>query len=340
MDRHFLLKEIFYLEKDCYGFWPRYKSMEGFHEDWNSKMELLSKVKLKKNNNYDFIFMHEYLKYSLKTYRNGEYFSTIFLKSLMPRELGNRSPSSLLNYILHRDITLDTLMGFNIMRARIEELTLNLYFYFKAKNLIKNKSWFDLFKLVLTINYSNYENEIGLKIRKKDRSFRIFLEKFVKKNKKLHTEEIKKYVLNQKSISDNFRPSFYMPPPEERLSIKKQYKLKLGKYDRTVDKFKNYSLKPLDELYTLLSNELHPNNLFLRNISTSTKIGSVENAIILKNHLEKLHICSEFITDVSEIVYKKNIEIIEFFLQKINGSKEDRLVLEGFNQSVKNNLKK
>ena len=29
-----------------------------------------------------------------------------------------------------------------------------------------------------------------------------------------------------------------MPPFEERLSIKKQYKLKLGKYDRTVDKFK------------------------------------------------------------------------------------------------------
>ena len=98
----------------------------------------------------------------------------------MPRELGNRSPSSLLNYILHRDITLDTLMGFNIMRARIEELTLNLYFYFKAKIWLKIKL-VRFVKLVLTINYSNYENEIGLKIRKKDRSFRIFLEKFVKK---------------------------------------------------------------------------------------------------------------------------------------------------------------
>ena len=294
--------------------------MQVFHDDLISKLKKLIKYNYNdgKKIQYEWLFMSELCNYSLKLYNNGEYYSTIFLKNLAPPNIQKKSPLYLLKFIRHRDIVLDTLMGFTIMRSRLEEMILNLYFLFKSKNLIKEKKWFDLYVLIMNVNYSNYDKEIGLKITNKARSKRRFIERIVKKNKRLHTEQMKKFVLSKKFISDDYKPSFYLPSPDEG--------------------FLTFSLKPIDQLYSMLSDQLHPNNLFLRNLITLPK-KNIEKSIILKDHIYKLHQCSKFITDISETIYKQNTGVLDYFFNKIDGSEKDKLILEGFRQSIQNNLK-
>ena len=96
-------------------------------------------------------------------------------------------------------------------------------------------------------------------------------------------------------------------------------------------------MKEIDKIYSLLSDELHPNNLFLRNIMTSSKSDS-ELSILLKKHIEKLLYCSTYITDTTEIVYKQTFGILEFFLNKFDGSEKDKNILNGFRQQVEKKI--
>ncbi len=351
-ERYLVFKDLIQLESDAYGYWPNYRPMKYFHDDWAKKILKLNKEieKFPSKHRYDHQFITELLKYNLKMYRNGEYYSTTFLKTLIPVNLNKKSLINLLKHIKYfRDARMDTLMGFIVMRARLEEMILNLFFLFKSKNLIKLKKWNDLFVLIHKINYSNYDYEIGLKIRKRDRKFKNFLEKIIKKDSKLHINDMIKFVISKKTLKDDYRPSFYASEKEaienQNKYLSKKEILNLKRFSKFLDsskdirKFGNFSLKPIVELYSLLSDELHPNNLFLRNILTSTK-SDVELSIILKDHIQKLYKCSEFITDTSEIIYKQNIGILDFFINKIDGSKKDKLILDGFNQSVQNNLNK
>ena len=352
-ERYITFKELLQLESDAFGYYPNYRPMKDFHEDWTIKMRKLAFESQKKNfhKRYDLHFVNELMKYNLKMYRNGEYYSTTFLKSLVPSHLyKNKSLLSLLKYIKYfRDANIDTLMGFIIMRTRLEEMILNLFFLFKTKSLLQEKKWFPLFTLIHKINYSNFDTEIGLKIRKRDRNFKNFLNKIIKKDSKLHINEMIKYVLNKKKLNDDYHPNFYLTGDEAKneqnknLSKKDILRLKqFEKYLKSNNKLRdydNFSMKPIGTLYSMLSDELHPNNLFLRNIITTTKSG-VELSIILKDHIQKLYKCSEFITDTSEIIYKQSIGLSDFFFNKIDGSTKDKQILEGFRQSVENNLKR
>ena len=98
-----------------------------------------------------------------------------------------------------------------------------------------------------------------------------------------------------------------------------------------------FSMKPIEKFYVLLSNELHPNNLFLRNVITTPKDG-LELALITRDHLKMLNECDEFICDTNQILYWQTIKIIHFFLDKIKGSKKDQELLKGFNHSVDNKI--
>ena len=98
-------------------------------------------------------------------------------------------------------------------------------------------------------------------------------------------------------------------------------------------------MKPITKYYDMLSLELHPNNLFTRNIITSIKEGS-ELALITRDHFAKLLECDDYICDTNEILYYQTIKLIHFFVDKINGSEKDLQILNGFNQSVENRLMK
>ena len=353
-DRHSSFKRLLENEHEIYGYYPNYKPMKPFFEhlkkinkkilnlDKKTSKGVLPKLKnTKKKIRYDLSFIDEMVVYTNKIFANGCYYSTTFLKSLTGPDRRVNSQLKLFKYIQRSiDCRIDTLMGFTIMRARLEEMILNLFFIFKAKNMIKEKRWYDLFVLIHRINYSNYENEIGLKIRPHERKFqKIILNKILKKNNKLHVSEMTKFVVRQKNLIDDFHPDFYNTEEFDKMDKKEQLKLKriLGFIKRENKDSMSFPMSPINEIYSLLSDQLHPNSLFLRNVMTLSK-SNMELTIILKDHIEKLSYCNEYITDTYEIIYKQTLGILEFFVNKIDGSEKDLDILDGFRQQVKNKL--
>ena len=359
-DRHSSFARLIENEHEIYGYYPNYKQMRPFFnhlekinkkilnlDKKNSKEVSLKLKNTKKKIRYDLGFIDEMIVYTNKIFANGCYYSTTFLKSLTGPDRRINSQLRLFKHVQRSiDCRIDTLMGFTIMRARLEEMILNLFFIFKAKNMIKEKRWYDLFVLIHRINYSNYENEIGLKIRPHERKFqKIILNKILKKNNKLHVSEMTKFVVRQKNLIDDFHPDFYMTEdlntifsPNKKMDKKELLKMKRFHeiYKReNKDSMSLFSMKPINEIYSLLSDQLHPNSLFLRNIMTLSK-NNMELTIILKDHIEKLLYCNTYITDTYEIIYKQTLGILEFFVSKIDGSEKDKDILDGFRQQVKN----
>ena len=349
-DRHSSFKRLLENEQAIYGYYPNHKPMKPFFKHLgkvnnkilnldkkNSKKILLKSKNIKKKIRYDLSFIDEMVVYTNKIFANGCYYSTTFLKSLTGPDRRVNSQLKLFKYIQRSiDCRIDTLMGFTIMRARLEEMILNLFFIFKAKNMIKEKKWYDLFVLIHRINYSNYENEIGLKIRPHERKFqKIILNKILKKNNKLHVSEMTKFVVLQKNLIDDFHPDFYNAEGLKEMNKKEllQFKRSWGFVERENKVSMSFPMSPINEIYSLLSDQLHPNSLFLRNVMTLSK-SNMELTIILKDHIEKLSYSNEYITNIYEIIYKQTLGILEFFVNKIDGSEKDLDILDGFRQQV------
>ena len=344
-------KELLEIEHAAYGFAPNYKPMKPFFKHLDKIGKKIEKIDRdaaryygadpKKRKRYEIGFLIEMHEYTNKIFLNGCYYSTKFLQNLYGLDRNLNSQLKLLKYVKYSEnARIDTLMGFTIMRARLEEMVLNLFFIFKAKNLIKEKKWYDLFVLIHRVNYSNYQDEIGLKIKPQERRFKKFLDKILKKNNKLHISEMTKYVVNQKKLKDDFHPDFYNEEGPNKMNKKELLKFKrfLEVFEReNKESCSIFPMGPIKEIYSLLSDELHPNNLFLRNIMTSSKSDS-ELSILLKKHIEKLLYCSTYITDTTEIVYKQTFGILEFFLNKFNGSEKDKNILNGFRQQVEKKI--
>ena len=154
-----------------------------------------------------------------------------------------------------------------------------------------------------------------------------------------------KFVVRQKNLIDDFHPDFYTRETLDKILLNKKVDkkelLNMKRFDEFLKKenmdLSKFSMSPINEIYSLLSDQLHPNSLFLRNIMTLSK-SNMELTIILKDHIEKLSYCNEYITDTYEIIYKQTLGILEFFVNKIDGSEKDRDVLDGFRQQVKNKL--
>jgi len=330
-DRHSSFKRLLENEQAIYGYYPNHKPMKPFFKHLgkvnnkilnfdkkNSKEILLKSKNTKKKIRYDLSFIDEMVVYTNKIFANGCYYSTTFLKSLTGPDRRVNSQLKLFKYIQRSiDCRIDTLMGFTIMRARLEEMILNLFFIFKAKNMIKEKRWYD-----------------------HERKFqKIILNKILKKNNKLHVSEMTKFVVRQKNLIDDFHPDFYNTEEFDKMDKKEQLKLKriLGFIKRENKDLMSFPMSPINEIYSLLSDQLHPNSLFLRNVMTLSK-SNMELTIILKDHIEKLSYCNEYITDTYEIIYKQTLGILEFFVNKIDGSEKDLDILDGFRQQVKNKL--
>ena len=359
-DRYSSFREILEIEGDCYGYYPNHRPMMDFfkhlqkinekiikYDKKNSKGSLFRPTNTKGQIRYELGFMYEMVRYTHKIFKNGCYYSTTFLKSLTGPDKRVNSQISLLKHLKSIDCRMDTLMGFTVMRARLEEMILNLFFIFKAKNLIKEKKWYDLYVLIHKINYSNHHNEFGLKIRPHERRFKKFLDIILKNNNKLHVSDMTKFVVRQKNLIDDFHPDFYNTDnlntifsPNKKIDRKEQLKMK-----RSYEVFKKelekdmgiFPMHQIEEIYSLLSDQLHPNSLFLRNIMTSSKT-NVELTIVLKDHIEKLLKCTTYIAQTSEIIYKQTFGILEFFVNKIDGSEKDKDILNSFRQKVKSKL--
>jgi hypothetical protein len=269
---------------------------------------------------------------------NGKYYSELLLRSLKGPYPQHRSLLGLTKSFKYINLRIDTLLAFTIMRSRLEEMTLNLYFLYKSKALIKEKKWSDLYKLIFKINYSGYQhNESNFKYKKRSRFQKKELQFILGNETRLHISEIMKHVVKQKNLIDDFNPLEKVK--KENISRSEKYIIHkfIAQNKNLIDKNQYFSMKPIDKFYFLLSNELHPNNLFLRNVITTAKDG-LELAFITKDHLKILRDCDEYICDTNQILYWQTIKIIHFFLDKIKGSEKDQELLKGFNHSIDNKI--
>jgi len=348
LDRYLDFQFIIENHRELYGSPPSWKGISPLVNHTRDLFDKLPgnkdnkriKCNIGKNGNHYIHFLHELILYSQKTMNNGKYYSNLFLKSFGLHYSHTRSLIGLSHALRkHINARIDTLLVFTITRSRLEELILNLYFLYKSKNLIKEKKWDELYKLIFKINFSGYENDINLKFRKGRRNIKLFLDYLLKKNNKLHISELTKYVVKQRDLIDDFRPSF---GNKINNKITKKDKLLIKKFKLHNDKnekYDHYSMKPISKLYDMLSLELHPNNLFLRNVITTISDG-VELALITRNHMSKILECDDYICDLNQVLYFQNIKLIHLFLDKTNKEKIDLEFINGFNNSVENRLMK
>ena len=337
-------------EHDIFGFSPRWKSLKPYYKNldiaWDSLLHDNKTIKFGKGGEHERAFISELLFYMTKMLRNGAYHSYNFINSLYPpRDIQDKAwnkktfgfeiidtPSKNAK-ALRREVSFrnDSLMGFVILRLRLEEMILNYYFLFKAKNFIKEKKWSELYLLLFKINYSNFQDEISIKLKEGDRKFRQFLKFLLKDGKKLHVVEIMKYVAKQKDLRISPNP----------LKAGKDY-LKLPVHLKITEKEvrswqKKFDLKEIPKIYDKLSLRLHPNNLFLRNILTTDTKG-VKLAIIIGDHMKLMRQVSEFLTYHYVALYNETEEIFKHFIDIYVGEKPGKEILTGFRQSVENKI--
>lgn len=347
IERYLSFREIVKNQTSMYGTPPNWTPLKPTFEHTMMLFDKLPgdkkrvKCKIGKKGDHYVHFTIELIHYTQKMMNNGKYYSDLLLKSFGIHHPKTRTLSGITKEIRKAyNARPDTLLTFSIMRSRLEEMILNLFFLYKANSLLKEKKWDELYKLIFKINYSGYQNDVNLKFRKGSRNLKKFLDFLISKDKKLHISELTRYVVKQKDLYDDYRPPI-KDYKQEKLS--KEQKFLMMKFQSQlkdqIEKDNYFSMKPITKYYDMLSLELHPNNLFTRNIITSIKEGS-ELALITKDHFAKLLECDDYICDTNEILYYQTIKLIHFFIDKINGSEKDLEILRGFNQSVENRLMK
>lgn len=304
---------------------------------WNTLKNHKKNIKLGNKGDHHLVYIHELYKYTRKMITNGNYFSENFLKSLRPYPFEKvNTDSKLLNAYRKNFIPLDTLMGFTVLRSWLEELSLNLFFLYKTKNLIKSKRWHELFTLLHKVNYYGFENDNKLKIRNKSRKLTNYLKSFLNSEKKLHVMELIKYISAQKDLVEKFNAL-----NQKEISNSK-YPLEFKYYLRSqLGKNRSYSMKPLKVFYNKLSNELHPNNFLLRNmlIESLKNPNQIENQIKIAKDLTLLNECHNYITEIAEILFKQTVDLNILFSNKLISKKNsDNLFLVSFSNSVENKL--
>tara|TARA_B110000858_G_C17754181_1_gene451240 strand:- start:111 stop:1193 length:1083 start_codon:yes stop_codon:yes gene_type:complete len=333
-------------QEATYGFQPKWKAItplfehtQKLYDEIPSKSKSVLEYKLGPKGDHYIRFLDNLTLYTQKMLNNGKYYSELLLRSLRGPFTSQRTLLGLIKSFKYIDLRIDTLLAFTVTRSRLEEMTLNLYFLHKSEKLIKEKKWSDLYKLIFKINYSGYQdNESDFKYKKNSRLQKKELQFILKNEAKLHISEIMKYVVKQKDLYDDFDP---LEVKIEKKNISRHTRYSIHKFlaqnKNLNDKGNYYSMKPIKKFYDLLSNELHPNNLFLRNVITTRKEG-VELTLITRDHLKILKECDDFICETNEVLYDQTIKIIHFFLNKTKGSKKDQELLRGFNQSVDNKI--
>jgi len=304
---------------------------------WSNLKSYKKNIKFGNKGDHQLVFIHELYKYTRKMIINSNYFSENFLKSLRPypfKEIDTNS--KLLNTYRKNFIPLDTLMGFTVLRSWLEELSLNLFYLYKTKNLIKSKRWNELFTLLHKVNYYGFENDNKLKIRNKSRKLTNYLKSFLNSEKKLHVMELIKYISSQKDLVEKFNSL-----NQKEISSSK-YPLEFKYYLRSqLGKNRYYSMKPLGIFYNKLSNELHPNNFLLRNmlIESLKNPNQIENKIKITKDLTLLNECHNYITEIAEILFKQTVELNILFSNKLISKKNsDNLFLISFKNSVENKI--
>ncbi len=326
-----------------FGLSPKFKSINPylnecdrafdklFHKE--EKLGKMREIKVGKNGEHEKLFIYELVNYTNKMFLNGVYYSENFMKSLYPTGyFRNLSIKKIYNShqnakIIknHIDYRTDTLSAFIILRTRLEEMALQYYFLYKAKIFIKEKKWSELFTLIYKINYSNFQEEISIKLKKADRKYRSFLKFLLKKPKRLHVSEIIRYVSSQKEIK--------IFPIKDKTYLKATTSEK-DYFNKHYDKLR---IKNINKIYNELSLKLHPNNLFLRNIMTTPTTG-VKKLLIMADHFKSLRENSDFLSHHYLILYSETLDILKYFVDMYCGDEPGEEILRGFRQSVENKI--
>ena len=368
-NRYFDYITIINLEHNVFGLSPNFKSLRIYSKNINTAWDkLLSDkkfIEIGKGGEHERHFISDLILYHSKMLKNGIYYSHNFINSLyVPRDLQDKAFNKKTHGFaiadtpaknakaIRREISFanDTLMGFVILRLRLEEMILNYYFLFKAKNFIKEKKWSELYLLLIKINYSNFQDDISIKLKTGDRKFRKFLKFLLKDGKKLHVVEMMKYVAKQQDLNlrinsyDTIIGSEMSEDHDARSEATKDYlklPISLKEYIENIKKSdkKNFNLKEIPKIYGELSDRLHPNNLFLRNILTSDAKG-IKRTLIISDHIKFMRKISEFLAYHYRTLYNETEEIIKHFVDIYVEEKPGKEILTGFRQSVENKIMK
>jgi hypothetical protein len=309
------------------------KIINNYKKEINNFSKILERKKITYGfkGNHEMVFFKEFLKYTQTMIVHGRYFSDNLLKCLSPYD---GSYFKLVNSVKKNLATpVDTLMGFIILRSWLEEFTLNLFYLFKSKNLIKTKKWSELFLLIHKVNYYGFEDEVSYNFGKKQKKFKKYLSLILKKNKKLHIADLIKYVCSQKDLIDKGDAKNFKEIYESKISLSEKLFLK-----NLVSTNTNYSMKPIKSYYDKLSSHLHPNNLLTRN-SLLTSVSRIRKNDVLpylktNRDIDLISKCHDYITDTSEILFKETIELNNFFYKNLM----EKSFALGFRNSVENKI--
>lgn len=329
--RYQMLNDMYEAHKDVYGLTvtrKNYKKLQKLADDFSIKDK-----KDWKDGVYELDFCHQLLRYTDTLISQGKYFSHNFLKSIRPFPYSIHTHAKLLHATKKIGVPIDTLMGFTILRSWLEEITLNLFFFYKSTELIKLKKWSDLFILIHKINYYGYEDEMSFYIRSKGIKFKKYLGTILKKDKKLHISDLIKYVISQKDLVDIIdKDKLSDELIKSKIPINHKIILRnLASRDTT------YSMKPIKEFYDKLSVQLHPNNFLHRNTLVDyvhKRNTPLFNYIKTNRHLKLISECHDFIVETSEILFKKTIELNSFFISNL----ENKNFSLSFRNSVRNSV--
>jgi hypothetical protein len=355
LERYLLFKDIIINQNLMYGSPPNWKGNSPLMEHTQNLYDELEKIKpsldiilknkenISKDMGWNFYFCNELILYTQKMFNNGRYYSHTLLNSFGHNYKETKSLVQLTKLLKkHINIRIDTLLAFTIMRSRLEEMVLNLYFLYKSKNLIKDKKWGDLFILLQKTMHSGYSKDPNFKFKKKVRKKKKFLDYTITKNSKIHVSEVMKYVLKQKPLINDFDPFSFtskeIEKNKKKLNKYQRYTLmKFHAQNKETNKVNSVSMKPINKYYDLLSDQLHPNNLFTRNVITSFKDG-VELLFITRDHLLKLRDIDDYICDTNEILYTQTIKLIHYFVDRGKNQSKNKEFDLSFDQSVESKI--
>ena len=197
-----------------YGFQPKWKAIaplfeytQELYDQIPSSSKNVLEYKVGLNGDHHITFLNHLILYTQKMMNNGKYYSELLLRSFRGPYKQHGSLLGLIKSLKYINVRIDSLLAFTVMRSRLEEMTLNLYFLHKSKRLINEKKWSDLYKLLFKINYSGYQhNESDFKYKKNSRLQKLELAFILKNETKLHISEIMKYVNKQRDLIDDFNP--------------------------------------------------------------------------------------------------------------------------------------
>ena len=149
IERYLLFKDIIFNQNAVYGSPPNWKGNAPLFKHTQNLYDKLKKIapsdkiikinNISKNMDNYFYFREELILYTQQMFNNGRYYSHGLLNSFGSNHKETKSLVQLTKFLRkHINIRIDTLLAFTIMRSRLEEMVLNLYFLYKSKNLITN----------------------------------------------------------------------------------------------------------------------------------------------------------------------------------------------------------